>query len=63
MTAQTAPRPARPPRKRQAQPRPYFAGVVIAGVPGGGTLEQAQQLVAENTARYLLRELDRGGEA
>ncbi len=62
MTAQTTPRPARPPRQRQAQPRPYFAGVTIVGVPGGGTLEQARELVATNTARYLLRELGRGEE-
>ncbi|ABF45658.1 hypothetical protein Dgeo_1363 [Deinococcus geothermalis DSM 11300] len=41
--------------RRKDAPRPYFAGVVIEGVPGGGTPEQAARLVAERLARYAAR--------
>ncbi|WP_272977071.1 hypothetical protein [Deinococcus geothermalis] len=41
--------------RRKDAPRPYFAGVVIEGVPGGGTPEQAARLVAERLARYVAR--------
>lgn len=44
-----------PPRGRAPRVRPYFAGVVIEGVPGGGTLQQAQQLVVERLARHALK--------
>lgn len=44
-----------PTRARAPRVRPFFAGVVIEGAPNGGTLEQAQQLVAERLARHILR--------
>lgn len=42
-------------RPRKDAPRPYFAGVVIEGVPGGGTPEQAARLVTERLARHAAR--------
>ncbi|MXV18626.1 hypothetical protein [Deinococcus xianganensis] len=41
--------------RRRETVKPYFAGVVIEGVPGGGTPEQAAQLITERLVRHVAR--------
>ncbi|WP_168734698.1 hypothetical protein [Deinococcus sp. KSM4-11] len=42
-------------RKRERPPL-YFAGVVIEGLPSGGTTEQAQALIADRLAQHVARQ-------
>lgn len=39
---------------RREAVRPYFAGVIIEGVPGGGTMQEATRLVSERLVRHVL---------
>lgn len=51
----SAPTPG--PRRRRDPVVPYFAGVVVEGLPGGGTLEDAQRIVTERLVRHVARTL------
>lgn len=42
---------------RRETVKPYFAGVVIEGVPGGGTRDEAAQLITERLVQHVARKV------